>query len=157
MSTVIYIICLTILINSLPFLTKNLTADEKDKVWYRVEISQSANPIYVDYRSIDKKKDIARYEQLEFLSSKQKLEGSETEYQFVISKMDADCVNKRYFIKEEKYFDSEVNIETDKISEKMVHNVKHEDKSTKHWKAIEPDTPLEKVFKFVCLYKDTDN
>ena len=132
-------------------------AEEKEKVWYKVEIPDSANPIYIDYRSINKKGNIARYEQLEFLKEKQKVEGTGIEYQFIISKRETDCENKRYVINEEKYFDSELNYDTDSVTEEMVHKVKYKDNNGKIWKSISSDTPLEKVWKFICMYKANKN
>jgi len=133
-------------------------AEDKEKVWYKVEVSGTANPIYVDYRSIKKKENFVNYEQLEFLREKQQIAGTDKEYQFIVSKREADCDNKKYLIKEEKYFDSNLDYETDKISEMLVHKVKNPDGvGVDIWKKVIPDTPLEKVWKFVCLYKDKKN
>ncbi|MGI9535163.1 MAG: surface-adhesin E family protein [Thermodesulfobacteriota bacterium] len=138
------------------FLTLQVTGSE-DSVWYKVEISSTANPIYVDYKTIKKREEITKYEQLEFLKEKQKVDGTDIEYQFIISKRETDCENKKYYIKEEKYFDSELNFETDEVTEDMVYKLNHKDNGIKNWKNINPDTPLEKVWKFVCMYKDTKN
>lgn len=139
------------------FISKLSAAEDKDSVWYKVDISSDANPIYVDYLSIKRKKEIVKYEQIEFLREKQKLEGVEKEYRFIVSKREVDCENKKYFIKDEKFFDSEINIETDEVIEEMVHRVKHADNGVDRWRAINPDTSLEKVLNFVCLYKDNGN
>ena len=94
---------------------------------------------------------------MEFLREKQRVERTDIEYQFIISKREVDCENKRYLIKEEKYFDTELNYETDEVTEKMVHKVRNVENGVNNWMPIDPDTPLEKVWKFVCLYKDKKN
>ena len=47
-----------------------------------------------------------------------------------------------------------MNQETGKVTEKMVYKEKNEKEDVENWKDIEDGTPLEKVYKFVCLYKD---
>ena len=140
-----------------PLHAKDLLADSGEKAWYKVETLESANPIYVDYRTLRKENNIVRYEQLEFLKSKQKIDESDKQYQFIVSKMQADCINKKYFIKEQKFFDSNVNPETGEISEKMVHKINNKDNETMVWSDVVPDSPLQRVIKFVCMYKHSDN
>ena len=157
MKLIIYLVLVIALFCISSLLPTVLGGEDKDKVWYKIDISSTANPIYVDYLSIKKGDKIAKYEQLEFLNEKQKLDGTDKEYQFVISKREVDCKNKKYLIKEEKFYDSELNFETDEVTEKIVHKIRHGDSGAVKWRSIDPDTPLEKVLKFVCLYKDNKN
>ncbi len=151
------IIPILIIVFALPF---NLFAEEekkKDGVWYRVNNENDVNSIYVDYKSIKRKGDEVGYEQMEFLVEKQKIEGTDKEYKFIVSKRTGDCENKRYLIKEEKYYDVLVNEEKDEIKDELILKNKFEDEAAKDWVVVIPNTLIEKVWRFTCLYKPEDN
>lgn len=130
---------------------------KKDGVWYRVNDENDLNSIYVNYKSIKRKGDEVGYEQMEFLLEKQKLEGTDKEYKFIVSKRTGDCENKKYLVNEEKYYDVQVNKEKDEIIDELVFKYKYEGETVKGWEVVIPNTLIEKVWRFTCLYKPEDN
>lgn len=127
---------------------------KKDGVWYRVNDENDLNSIYVNYKSIKRKGDEVGYEQMEFLLEKQKLEGTDKEYKFIVSKRTGDCENKKYLVNEEKYYDVQVNKEKDEIKDELVFKNKYKDETVKDWEVVIPNTLIEKVWRFTCLYKE---
>jgi hypothetical protein len=125
----------------------------KDRVWYKVNESDDVNSIYVDYTSIKRKEKTIDFEQMEFLLEKQKIEGSDKEYKFIVSKRTANCKDKKYRVNEEKYYDININEEKNEIKDEMVYKNKYEDKTEEQWIMVNPDSLVEKVWRFVCLYK----
>lgn len=123
--------------------------DKKEGVWYKVNDDEDVNSVYVDYTSINRKDEVVGFEQMEFLLEKQKLEGTKKEYKFITSKRKADCEKKRYRIKEQKFYDIDVDKKKDKIKEEIV----FEDKTENEWVEVIPNTLVEKVWRFVCLYR----
>ena len=137
-----------------------LFSEEEKKnegVWYKVNEEDDVNSIYVDYTSIKRKEKIVRFEQMEFLIEKQKLEGTNREYKFITSKRKADCKNKKYKIKEEKYFDIQVDNKKHEIEDELVFENKHKDEADDGWVTVIPNSLVEKVWRFVCLYKPEGN
>ena len=126
---------------------------KKDGVWYKVNEADDVNSIYVDYTSIKRKEQIVQFEQMEFLIEKQKLEGIDREYKFITTKRKADCRNKKYKIKEEKYFDIQVDNKKHEIKDEIIFENKYEDDEGDGWVTVIPNSLVEKVWRFVCLYK----
>ena len=133
----------------------NLYPEEKknEGVWYKVNEENDVNSIYVDYTSIKRKDNIVNFEQMEFLLEKQKLEGTKREYKFITSKRKADCDKKRYRIREQKFYDIEIDKKEEKIKDELV----FEDKDESEWVEVIPNTLVEKVWRFVCLYRPEEN
>jgi len=129
----------------------------KDRVWYKVNESDDVNSIYVDYTSIKRKEQTIDFEQMEFLLEKQKIEGSDKEYKFIVSKRTANCKDKKYRVNEEKYYDININEEKNKIKDEMVYKNKYGDKTEEQWIMVNPGSLVEKVWRFVCLYKSEKN
>ena len=137
----------------------NILAEEENKKegsWYKVNNDGDVNSIYVDYKSINRKEGIVKYEQMEFLIEKQKLEGTNKEYKFVVSKRTGDCKNKKFKVNEDKFYDVRVNKEKDEISDELIFENKYEEEPGDKWIKVIPDTLIEKVWKFTCLYKPQD-
>lgn len=129
----------------------------KDRVWYKVNESDDVNSIYVDYTSIKRKEQTIDFEQMEFLLEKQKIEGSDKEYKFIVSKRTANCKDKKYRVNEEKYYDININEEKNEIKDEMVYKNKSEDKTEEQWIMVNTGSLVEKVWRFVCLYKPEKN
>ena len=144
----VFILLLATQLNSFPE-----EENPKDRVWYKVNESDDINSIYVDYTSIKRKGQTIDFEQMEFLLDKQKIEGSDKEYKFIVSKRTANCKDKKYLINEEKYYDININEEKNKIKDEMVYKNKFEDKTEEQWILVNPGSLVEKVWRFVCLYK----
>ena len=124
--------------------------EQKHKVWYKVQVSSPANPIYVDYSTIDKNGHAVRFEQLEFFREKQRIE--DKDYQYVISKREMHCGDRKFKVIEEKFFDSKLNSETNELKEDMVYRLKYSEEEIK-WHQVVPNTSGEQVLKFVCVFK----
>ena len=142
------------------FAPVSLFSEEEKKnegVWYKVNEEDDVNSIYVDYTSIKRKEKIVKFEQMEFLVEKQKLEGTNSEYKFITSKRKADCENKKYKIKEEKFFDVQVDNKKHEIKDKLVFENKIEETKNGGWIEVIPNSLVEKVWRFVCLYKPEEN
>ena len=133
----------------------NLYAEDakNEGEWYKVDDTNDINSIYVNYKSIDKKDEKVKYEQMEFLLEKQKLEGTDKEYKFIVSKRIGDCKNKKYLVKEDKYYDVEVNDKKKEIKDELVFKTKFENEPDENWITVIPNTLIEKVWRFTCLYK----
>ena len=133
----------------------NLYAEDakNEGEWYKVDDTNDINSIYVNYKSIDKKDEKVKYEQMEFLLEKQKLEGTDKEYKFIVSKRISDCKNKKYLVKEDKYYDVEVNDKKKEIKDELVFKTKFENEPDENWITVIPNTLIEKVWRFTCLYK----
>ena len=87
------------------------------------------------------------------LLEKQKLEGTKREYKFITSKRKADCDKKRYKIREQKFYDIDVDKKKERIKDELV----FEDKDESEWVEVIPNTLVEKVWRFVCLYRPEEN
>ena len=133
----------------------NIYAEESknEGEWYKVDDANDINSIYVNYKSIDKKDGKVKYEQMEFLLEKQKLEGTDKEYKFIVSKRVGDCENKKYLVKEDKYYDVHVNDKKKEIKDELVFKTKYENEPDENWVTVIPNTLIEKVWRFTCLYK----
>lgn len=133
----------------------NLYAEEtkKEGVWYKVNDADDINSIYVDYKSIKRKEGKVKYVQMEFLLEKQKLEGTNKEYKFIVSKRIGDCENKKYLINEDKFYDVQVDDEKNEIKDELIFKNKYENEPDENWVTVIPNTLVEKVWRFTCLYK----
>ena len=133
----------------------NLYAEDNknEGEWYKVNDAEDINSIYVNYKSINKKDENVKYEQMEFLIEKQKVEGTDKEYKFIVSKRIGDCKNKKYLVKEEKFYDVHVNDKKKEIKDELVFKIKHKNDPVENWVAVIPGTLIEKVWRFTCLYK----
>jgi len=147
-----YVISVLILLFTMQI---SLFADEtkKEGEWYRVNDDDDINSIYVDYKSINKKDEKVKYVQMEFLREKQELEGTNKVYKFIVSKRIGDCKNKKYLVKEDKYFDVQVNENKNEIKDELVFKTKYENEPHDNWVTVIPNTLVEKVWRFTCLYK----